>query len=187
MEIEYAQLEGNSKKFYALMIVLFGVAGAGLLATYLFYAQGLHLTGMSNRVPWGISIVMAIYYIGLSAGSLVLSAMSSVFGRKEFKTFARIAALLTTATWRAILISSAPSACRSCHPHTTFNPAETSTISPQTSPTTGGVGYHDGTGASSGARIAAHPAPRRRASTTRPAAIRPATPNDEILVFPYFV
>jgi molybdopterin-containing oxidoreductase family membrane subunit len=49
---------------------------------------------MSNRVPWGISIVMLIYYIGLSAGSLVLSAMSALFGRKEFKPFARIAALL---------------------------------------------------------------------------------------------
>ena len=76
------------------LVVLLAVAGAGLFATYLFYAQGLHLTGMSNRVPWGISIVMAIYYIGLSAGSLVLSAMSAVFGRKEFKPFSRLAALL---------------------------------------------------------------------------------------------
>jgi molybdopterin-containing oxidoreductase family membrane subunit len=76
------------------MLVLFGVAGAGLFATYLMYTQGLHITGMSNRVPWGISIVMLIYYIGLSAGSLVLSAMSALFGRKEFKPFARIAALL---------------------------------------------------------------------------------------------
>jgi molybdopterin-containing oxidoreductase family membrane subunit len=94
MKIEYAPLEGNSTQFYSLMLVLFAVAGAGLLATYLFYAEGLHLTGMSNRVPWGISIVMAIYYIGLSAGSLVLSAMSALFGRKEFKPFSRIAALL---------------------------------------------------------------------------------------------
>jgi molybdopterin-containing oxidoreductase family membrane subunit len=76
------------------MLILFVVAGAGLLATWLFYMKGLQLTGMSNRVPWGISIVMAVYYIGLSAGSLVLSAMSALFGKKEFKPFARIAALL---------------------------------------------------------------------------------------------
>lgn len=94
MKIEFAPLEGKSPQFYLFMLVLFAVAGAGLLATYLMYAQGLHITGMSNRVPWGISIVMAIYYIGLSAGSLVLSAMSALFGRKEFKPFARIAALL---------------------------------------------------------------------------------------------
>jgi molybdopterin-containing oxidoreductase family membrane subunit len=94
MKIEFSPLEGRSAQFYALMLVLFALAGAGLLATYLMYSQGLHITGMSNRVPWGISIVMAIYYIGLSAGSLVLSAMSALFGRKEFKPFARIAALL---------------------------------------------------------------------------------------------
>ena len=94
MDIEFAPLEGRSKQYYAFMVVLFAVAGLGLLATYLFYANGLYLTGMSNRVPWGFAIVMAIYYIGLSAGSLVLSAMSAVFGRKEFKPFSRVAALL---------------------------------------------------------------------------------------------
>ena len=94
METEFSPLEGKSTQFYGLMLVLFGLAGAGLLATYLMYERGLHLTGMTNRVPWGFSIVMAIYYIGLSAGSLVLSAMSAVFGRKEFKPFSRIAALL---------------------------------------------------------------------------------------------
>jgi molybdopterin-containing oxidoreductase family membrane subunit len=94
MEIEFSPLEGKSTKFHVFMLVLFGVAGAGLLATYLLFAKGLHLSGMSNRVPWGISIVMAVYYIGLSAGSLVLSAMSAVFGRKEFKPFSRMAALL---------------------------------------------------------------------------------------------
>jgi len=94
MKIEFAPLEGKSPQFYLFMLALFAVAGAGMFATYLMYAQGLYITGMSNRVPWGISIVMAIYYIGLSAGSLVLSAMSALFGRKEFKPFARIAALL---------------------------------------------------------------------------------------------
>jgi molybdopterin-containing oxidoreductase family membrane subunit len=94
MEIEFAPLEGRSRQFHVFMLVLFAMAGAGLLATYLLYAQGLHLSGMTNRVPWGISIVMAVYYIGLSAGSLVLSAMSALFGRKEFKPFSRIAALL---------------------------------------------------------------------------------------------
>ena len=94
MKIEFAPLEGKSPQFYLFMLVLFAVAGAGMFATYLMYTQGLHITGMSNRVPWGISIVMLIYYIGLSAGSLVLSAMSALFGRKEFKPFARIAALL---------------------------------------------------------------------------------------------
>jgi molybdopterin-containing oxidoreductase family membrane subunit len=94
MEAEFSPLEGKSPQFRVFLLLLFAVAGAGLLATYLFYARGLHLTGLSNRVPWGISIVMAIFYIGLSAGSLVLAAMSVLSSKKEFKPFARVATLL---------------------------------------------------------------------------------------------
>jgi len=64
-----------------------------LSALYMF-VNGHHVTGMTNQVPWGMPIVMAIYLIGASAGSLVLSAMSSVFGKTEFQPFARMAALL---------------------------------------------------------------------------------------------
>ena len=94
MKIVIAPLEGQSPQFSLFKLVLIAVAGAGHFATYLLYTQGLHIPGMSTRVPWGLAIVMLIYYIGLSAGSLVLSAMSALFGRKEFKPFARIAAFL---------------------------------------------------------------------------------------------
>jgi molybdopterin-containing oxidoreductase family membrane subunit len=94
MEVEFSPLEGKSPQFRAFLLVLLVVAGAGLFATYLFYARGLHLTGLSNRVPWGISIVMAIFYIGLSAGALVLSALSVLSRKKEFQPFARTAVLL---------------------------------------------------------------------------------------------
>jgi molybdopterin-containing oxidoreductase family membrane subunit len=38
-----------------------------------------------------LQIVMAVYYIGLSAGSLVISGLYGVFGKLEYKPFARIA------------------------------------------------------------------------------------------------
>ncbi len=94
MEIEFTRIEGKSKQFHIFMGILTVIAAGGMLSTFLFFEKGLYLTGMSNRVPWGLSIVMAIFYIGLSAGSLVLSAMSSVFGKEEFKPFARVAAVL---------------------------------------------------------------------------------------------
>lgn len=62
-------------------------------ALYLFI-NGHHVTGMNNQVPWGMPIVMAVYLIGASAGSLVLSALSSVFGKIEYKPFSRVASLL---------------------------------------------------------------------------------------------
>jgi molybdopterin-containing oxidoreductase family membrane subunit len=58
------------------------------------HEHGLYLSGMTNRVPWGLQISMAIFYIGLSAGSLVVSGLYGVFGKMEYKPFARIAAYL---------------------------------------------------------------------------------------------
>ena len=94
MNIEFTRIEGKSNGFYYLVAALALTAAAGMYSTFVMVADGLYLTGMTNRVPWGLSIVMAVYYIGLSAGSLVMSAMSAVFGKAEFKPFSRIAALL---------------------------------------------------------------------------------------------
>jgi molybdopterin-containing oxidoreductase family membrane subunit len=49
---------------------------------------------MTNRVPWGVQIIMAVFYIGLSAGSLVVSGLYGVFGKADYKPFARLAAFM---------------------------------------------------------------------------------------------
>jgi molybdopterin-containing oxidoreductase family membrane subunit len=67
------------------------LAVAGLIATWWVIRNGIWVTGMTTRVPWGLQIVMAVYYIGLSAGSLVISGLYGVFGKQEYKPFARIA------------------------------------------------------------------------------------------------
>jgi molybdopterin-containing oxidoreductase family membrane subunit len=67
---------------------------AGTFATYYMHVHGLYLSGMTNRVPWGLQIAMAIFYIGLSAGSLVVSGLYGIFGQMQYKPFARIAAYL---------------------------------------------------------------------------------------------
>ena len=71
-----------------------GYGVAGFAATMVMHYQGLYLSGMSHRVPWGLQIAMAIFYIGLSAGSLVVSGLYGVFGKMEYKPFARIAVYL---------------------------------------------------------------------------------------------
>ena len=93
-KIKYTVIDGNSTGFYALVAVLGILSLGGAWATYKMFDVGHYITGMSNQVPWGFPIVMAVYLIGLSAGSLVLSALSSVFGKDDFKSLARIAALL---------------------------------------------------------------------------------------------
>ncbi|UCF35709.1 MAG: polysulfide reductase NrfD [Acidobacteriota bacterium] len=94
MEVEFKPIEGTSIRYYQALALLAVHSLAGLFATYLMSQEGIYLTGMTNRVPWGLQISMAIFYIGLSAGSLVVSGLYGIFGKLEYKPFARIAAFL---------------------------------------------------------------------------------------------
>ncbi len=94
MAVEFARLEGKSTPYYTAMVVLAVLGIAGTFATYYMHVHGLYLSGMTNRVPWGLQIAMAIFYIGLSAGSLVVSGLYGIFGQMQYKPFARIAAYL---------------------------------------------------------------------------------------------
>lgn len=94
MDVSFSKIEGRSLPYYLTVAVLAGFAVAGFIATLVMHAHGLYLSGMTNRVPWGLQISMAIFYIGLSAGSLVVSGLYGVFGKMEYKPFARIAAYL---------------------------------------------------------------------------------------------
>jgi Ni/Fe-hydrogenase subunit HybB-like protein len=91
MDIKFERIEGKSVPYNAVLVVFAALALCGVIATYIAAQHGLAVTGMTNRVPWGLQIVMAVYYIGLSAGSLVISGLYGVFGKREYKPFARIA------------------------------------------------------------------------------------------------
>ncbi len=94
MDVQFKKIEGRSTGYRVTMGILAAFGVAGFVATMIMHYKGLYLSGMSNRVPWGLQIAMAIFYIGLSAGSLVVSGLYGVFGKMEYKPFARIAAYL---------------------------------------------------------------------------------------------
>ena len=91
MEIKFERIEGKTPAFYSLLVAFAAMALGGLAATWWAMQHGIAVTGMTTRVPWGVQIVMAVYYIGLSAGSLVISGLYGVFGKVEYKPFARLA------------------------------------------------------------------------------------------------
>jgi Ni/Fe-hydrogenase subunit HybB-like protein len=93
-DVEFSKIEGRSLSYYLTVALLATFTVVGFVATLIMHFNGLHLSGMTNRVPWGLQISMAIFYIGLSAGSLVVSGLYGVFGKMEYKPFARIAAYL---------------------------------------------------------------------------------------------
>ena len=108
MEVQFAKIEGRSPAFYVATTLLAILGLAGVYATYLMHEHGIFLSGMTNRVPWGLQIAMAIFYIGLSAGSLVVSGLYGIFGKDEYKPFARIAAYLAMLFLIAGLLSILP-------------------------------------------------------------------------------
>jgi len=91
MEIKFYNIDGRSFEYRVMMIVFAAFSVIGAIATWWVIEKGIWVTGMYTRVPWGLQIVMAVYYIGLSAGSLVISGLYGVFGKLEYKPFARIA------------------------------------------------------------------------------------------------
>jgi len=91
MEISYEPIEGKSKS-YRNMLIVFGIVLAVFVAAYLVaYLRGFQVWGVNNAVPWGQLITFDIYFIGLSAGAIVVSSLGYVFKREEYKSIGRIA------------------------------------------------------------------------------------------------
>jgi len=88
--MEYTKIEGKSIGYYGV-ILLFGI----LIAVGLFeFVKGMSIGqedyGTSNIVPWGLPITAVVFFIGASAGALMLSSLTYVFGKEEYKPVSRI-------------------------------------------------------------------------------------------------
>jgi molybdopterin-containing oxidoreductase family membrane subunit len=93
VDVSYSPVEGKSRNYKWLVAVLAAVALLGLVSFVITYIQGHQLLGTNNAVPWGMPIILFVYFIGLSAGSLILSSLTYVFGQEQYKPIARIAVL----------------------------------------------------------------------------------------------
>ena len=76
MELNFQAIEGKSRGYKILLGVL--IAGfVLLLVSFLWaYLSGHQVWGANNRIPWGQPVILLIYFIGLSAGAIVVSALS---------------------------------------------------------------------------------------------------------------
>jgi len=91
MELAYSPIKGKSRGYrilVAALVVMVVVLIAAFIAAYL---RGFQVWGINNNVIWGQLITFDIYFIGLSAGAIVVSSLSYVFKREEYKPIGRIA------------------------------------------------------------------------------------------------
>jgi molybdopterin-containing oxidoreductase family membrane subunit len=94
MSPTYSTLEGRSRIFLILTAALAVLSLIGFIGFMVSYIKGHQVLGSSNIIPWGMPIVITIYLIGLSAGSLILSSLTYVFGKEEYQPISRIAVYL---------------------------------------------------------------------------------------------
>ncbi|MBY7142060.1 polysulfide reductase NrfD [Virgibacillus sp. NKC19-3] len=86
----------NKAKFNLSMGVLGTLTLLGFGALIYQLTNGLGVTGMNNVVSWGLYIIMFMFFIGLSAGGLIVSSSATVFNIPSFKVVAKPATILST-------------------------------------------------------------------------------------------
>ena len=86
----------TSMKFKAASVVLAVLAAAGVGAWVYQLINGLGVTGMNNGTSWGLYITCFMFFVGLSAGGLIVASSASVFHIAQFKKVAVPAIILST-------------------------------------------------------------------------------------------
>ena len=84
----------TSGRFWALAAVLGAVVLAGLGAAHYMEESGHVVTGMNNRIVWGMPHVFAIFLIVAASGVLNVASVGSVFGQAAYESRAPLSGLL---------------------------------------------------------------------------------------------
>jgi molybdopterin-containing oxidoreductase family membrane subunit len=87
---------GGRRALYAWIGLLLVLMGIGVAAFLYQFANGLQVTGMRNTVMWGQYILFFMFFVGLSAGGLIVASAGRLFGVKAFKPITRLAVLEAT-------------------------------------------------------------------------------------------
>ena len=95
--IDFREVESRGAGHWALVGVLALVTLAGVLAGHHMDVEGHHVTGMNNRIVWGLPHVFAVFLIVAASGALNVASLSSVFGRTAYEPLARLSGVLAIA------------------------------------------------------------------------------------------
>lgn len=90
----YTNLETRSGFFDFLLVLNAIIVAAGMGAVWYMEHNGHIVTGMSNKIVWGLPHVFAIFLIVAASGALNVASISSVFAKKPYKPYARLSGLL---------------------------------------------------------------------------------------------
>ncbi len=81
------------KRYSDITKMLVAVAALGAIAWFYQLYRGLIVTNMRNPFSWGLYVATWAFYVGTAAGGLVVSSAIYLFGAKQLKPVAKVAAL----------------------------------------------------------------------------------------------
>ncbi len=88
----------DDRRGIRLWYAVLAAAGAFGLAAWIYELKtGLAATGMRDVVSWGMYIFTFAFFIGLSAGGLIMASSAEVFGIKALKPLSRLGVLSAAA------------------------------------------------------------------------------------------
>ncbi len=90
----FIEVSENPREWNALIAGLLVIIAAGLAAAYNMETSGHVVTGMTNRIVWGLPHVLAVFLILSAAGALSAASIATVFGRTIYKPLSRLSGVL---------------------------------------------------------------------------------------------
>ena len=91
----FAPLKRTSWKFWGLVVILVYIIIWGVSAYYKQIRLGLGITGLNYPISWGVYIVNTVFFIAISYGGTLTSAILRVFGVRWRLPITRAAEVMT--------------------------------------------------------------------------------------------
>jgi len=93
VDLDYGALKTAGPRYWMWVAFLVTFAGMGVVAWATYFTQGGGVMAMRDDYPWGLWFTNYMYYVGLSAGGLVVYASVHLFGAEQFRPLSRLAVL----------------------------------------------------------------------------------------------
>ncbi len=77
----------------------------GILSVAVRFASGREIAAYGGYVPWGLWVAVYVYFVGLSAGAFLLSALIYVFGIKSLEKIGKLALYVSFITLLGALVT----------------------------------------------------------------------------------
>src|SRR3990172_3066989 len=94
-ETALAPVRRTGLRYWALVAFLLAVIGWGAYAYFIQLRDGLVVTGMRDRISWGLYIATFVFFIGISHAGTLISAILRVSGARWRTPVTRMAEFIT--------------------------------------------------------------------------------------------